>query len=148
MPKQLSKGKYGYIGQAGSVSDSTLPEQRFDKAFFIMLGLFAVFFPIILIPILGPILVFTFVPYFAGYNGGKYINRKDGLLIAMIVAVIWTIIEILILFSLMDSLNLAASEVGIYTRLDWILVLIPTSMNIIFSMVGSYFTERKVDITA
>jgi hypothetical protein len=122
-------------------------EERFDKAFFIAIGIFAVFFPVIFVPVMGLIIVLTLAPYLAGYLSGKYINKKDGILIAIITGIIWSLVEIWILFSLLSSLELAVGRPGIHTSLDWLIVFIVIIMNIAFCTFGSYFTERKVHIT-
>jgi hypothetical protein len=122
------------------------PEERFDKAFLIAIGVFAIFFPVVFVPVVGLVIVLTLGPYLAGYQSGKYINKKDGILIAVIAGVIWSLVEIWILFSILGSLDLAVAKPGIYTGLDWIIVIFLIFMNVLFCSIGSLFTPRVVRI--
>jgi hypothetical protein len=120
-------------------------EERFDLAFFIALGIFALFFLLVFIPAIGPILIITLVPYIAGYQSGKFINKNDGLLIAVIVGIIWTIIEMMIFFSILGQMNLAIISPGFYTGLDWLFLFILLSANIVFCALGSRYSPRNFD---
>ena len=120
-------------------------EERFDVAFFIALGIFALLFLLVFIPGVGPVLIITLVPYLAGYQSGKYINKKDGLLIAILAGFIWTIIEIMIFFTVLGQMELAIKSPGFYTSLDWLILVVLLSANIVFCAIGSRYSPRKFD---
>jgi ascorbate-specific PTS system EIIC-type component UlaA len=117
-------------------------EERFDYAFLISLGIFAALFLIIFIPALGPLLVFILVPYLAGYQSGKFVNKSDGMRIALITGFIWSVIEVYIILSLLSSLQLAVAEPGLHTFTDWLLIVIIFILNISFCMLGTIFSPR------
>jgi hypothetical protein len=120
-----------------------IKEERFDKAFFISLGIFALFFLLVFIPVLGLILTLTIVPYFAGYQGGKFVNRRDAVLVAFLSGFIWTILEIYIFITILSNLNLAVITPGIYTGTDWLLIILLFLSNILFCIIGALFSPRS-----
>jgi quinol-cytochrome oxidoreductase complex cytochrome b subunit len=124
-------------------TESESKEERFDFAFFISLGIFAALFLIIFIPALGPLLVFILVPYLAGYQSGKFVNKSDGIRIALITGFIWSVIEVYIILSLLGSLQLAVAEPGLHTFTDWLLIVIIFVLNISFCTLGTIFSPRK-----
>ncbi|UCH87904.1 MAG: hypothetical protein JSV49_06440 [Thermoplasmata archaeon] len=121
-------------------------EERFDLAFFISLGIFALFFLMVFIPVIGPILILTFVPYFAGYQSGKFINKNDGMTIAFLTAFIWSIFEIIILLMILNSLNLGVQSPGLYTGTDWLIVSIVFLCNISFCILGTIYSPREFEV--
>jgi len=118
-------------------------EERFDHAFLVTLGIFALFFLLVFIPVVGPILILILIPYVAGYHGGKFVNRKDGILVAVLAGFIWTLLEIWIFYSLLSSLDLAVNPPGIYTGLDWTVIILIFLTNIMFCIMGVLYSPRK-----
>ncbi|MCK5561918.1 MAG: hypothetical protein KAJ51_15065, partial [Thermoplasmata archaeon] len=76
-------------GEPGSVR-----VERFDKAFIISLALIALLTLLIFIPLIGPFMVLTLVPYIACNLGCRYVSRRNGVQVGILIGIIWSIIEI------------------------------------------------------
>ena len=120
-------------------------EERFDKAFFVALILIAVLFLLIFIPLIGFILVLTITPYYAGYRGGRFVSKKNGLQVGILVGLIWSIIVTYLLFQILNMLqNVSEVSPGIYTSLDFLIVATIFIFNIAFCGLGGYTGGRKL----
>lgn len=120
-------------------------EERFDKAFFVALVLIAVLFLLIFVPLVGFILVLTITPYYAGYKGGRYVGKKNGLQVGILVGLIWSIIVTYLLFETLNMLqNVSEVSPGIYTTLDLLIVALIFIFNIFFCALGGYTGGRKL----
>ncbi len=97
-PEAGSKGDGGEGVEAGGGKDGDVVVYRFDKGFFKALLLMALLTFVLFIPVMGPFLLFSVVPYTAGYYGGRHVLKKDGLLIGVLVGFIWSLAQFYIIF--------------------------------------------------
>jgi hypothetical protein len=124
--------------------DTKFKEERFDKAFFVALILIAILFVLIFIPLVGFILVLTLTPYIAGYKGGRYVSKKNGLQMGILVGLIWAVIVTFIMFETLKLVqNVSEVPPGIYTALDFFIVILIFIFNIFFCALGGYTGGRK-----
>jgi hypothetical protein len=115
-------------------------EPRYDKALAVALFYFAVLMPLIFIPIpwLGFVLIFTIVPYIAGYRSSKYVNKRDCIQIGIIAGAIWSSVQLLLLFTLLNyvsSLTLGTLRVG---SIETLLLTMVFLFNIAFCVLGAW----------
>jgi len=119
-----------------------LGQQRFDKALATTVLLWLPLILLIFIPYgVGPMLVFTFVPYFVGTKGGRYVSGRYAIEVGIIAAVICSIIELYIIFSLLSTFEMPG-EAGIHTRLDLFIVVSIFLLNIVFCVLGTFFKRK------
>jgi hypothetical protein len=119
-------------------------EERFDKAFFLTLFLIAILFLLIFIPLIGFVLVLTITPYYAGYKGGRYVSKRNGLQVGVLVGFIWSIILTYILFETLKMVqNVSEVSPGIYSSLDFFIVSLIFIFNILFCGLGGYTGGRN-----
>jgi hypothetical protein len=123
------------------------PEERFDKAFAFSLGLIAILSLTFFIPIVGPIMGLTFVPYLACNLGCRYVQRSNGIQVGLLVGVLWAIIELYILFQILTIVKISVAEPGIYTDIDLVIIVFIFLSNIIFCMIGGYTGGGKFKTT-
>lgn len=119
-------------------------EERYDKAFFVTLGLIALLSLLIFIPGIGFILVLTLAPFIAGYFGSKYVTKKDGIQIGVIIGIIWTAIELFIIFQIAKSMNMSLIEPGIYSAFDAFIIFLVFCLTAIFCGIGGWVGGREV----
>jgi hypothetical protein len=123
----------------------TIRIERFDKAFVISLGIYALLSLLIFIPVIGPLMVATLVPYIACNRGCRYVSKLNGIQIGLLIGIIWSIIEVYLLFQFLTLIKISVADPGIYTGLDtWIIFLLAIT-NIIFSIIGGYTGGAKFE---
>jgi hypothetical protein len=133
-------------------------EERFDKAFLASLGIFALFSLIIFIPLIGPLMVVTLIPYFACSRGCKFVTKRNGIQVGILVGMIWSLIEIYLLFRFLTLIKISVAEPAIITNLDIFIIFILILSNLIFCVIGGYVggaefekklkTEPKISATS
>lgn len=149
--KTKSFGKKKQIKDKLSISEDepleeihiTELEERFDKAFGLSLGLIAIMSLLFFIPIIGPFIGISFVPYLACNLGCRHVQRNNGLQVGFLVGLLWSIIEIYLLFQILNIVRISVTDPGIYTNLDLAIIIIVFIANIFFCMIGGYSGGRK-----
>ncbi len=120
-------------------------EQRFDKAFVISLVIIAILSLLAFIPILGPLLALTLVPYLACNVGCKYVNKMNGAQVGILVGILWSIIEINVLLQILSYVTISVSEPVIKQSIDYLIISIIFILNIIFCTIGGYTGGAKYE---
>ena len=120
--------------------------ERFDIAFIISLALIAVLTLLVIIPYLGPLMVLTLVPYLACNKGCRYVSRRNGVQVGIIVGGIWSIVEIYILFNILTMVKMSLADPAIKTGLDVLILILIFCANIIFCMIGGYTGGAKFEL--
>jgi hypothetical protein len=120
------------------IKKELLKVERFDKAFFMSLLLIAALSFLIFIPIIGPYLALTFVPYFACSRGCRYVSKRNGIQVGLLVAILWSIIEVLILFQFLSYVGLSLAEPGIHTSIDVAILIAIFTSNMLFCAIGGF----------
>ncbi len=141
------KKRYAEKGPGGG-GDSQVYEdkalvERFDKAFLISLGLIALLSLLIFIPLIGPALALSLVPYLACNRGCRYVGKRNGLQVGFLVGFVWAIIELYILFQILGQFKMSVAGPGIQTNLDIVIIGVLFIANIIFCMIGGYTGGAK-----
>jgi hypothetical protein len=120
-------------------------EERFDKAFAISLGLIALLSLLFFIPLIGPIMGLTLVPYLACNRGCRYVTKANGLQVGILVGAIWSIIEVYLMFQILDYVSISVSPPGIITGLDITVIILLFTANLIFCMLGGITGGSKFE---
>jgi hypothetical protein len=120
-------------------------EQRFDKAFIISLGIIAILSLLAFIPILGPLLALTLVPYLACNLGCKYVNKMNGAQVGIIVGILWSIVEINLLLQILSFVTISVGKPVIKESIDYLIIFTIFILNIIFCMIGGYTGGAKYE---
>ena len=120
--------------------------ERFDIAFIISLALIALLTLLVIIPYLGPLMVLTLVPYLACNRGCRYVSRRNGVQVGIIVGGIWSIVEIYILFNILTMVKMSLADPAIKTGLDVLILVLIFCANIIFCMIGGYTGGAKFEL--
>ncbi|MFW3145719.1 MAG: hypothetical protein ACMUIE_02780 [Thermoplasmatota archaeon] len=109
----------------------------FIRAALITMGLYLLSVPFIIIPLIGPILAVTFVPYLASAMGSRSAHPKERLPLAFTCAFIWSAIQTLVIILVMSRIA-ELSPMGF--RLDsiaiWLLLMI-WLLNTLFTVLGA-----------
>ena len=89
-------------------------------------------------------LVLSLTPYIAGYKGGKYVSKRNGVQVGILVGLIWAAILTVLLLEVMKMVGTATIiEPGIYTELDFLIVALIFIFNITFCAIGGWAGGRK-----
>lgn len=120
--------------------------ERFDKAFLISLGLIALLSLLVFIPILGPLLLLTLVPYLSCNIGCKYVGRRNGVQVGLLVGILWSIIEFNLIVQFLNQIKIAVGEAAIKTNLDLFLIVLIFVANIVLCMIGGYTGGAKFEM--
>ena len=135
-------------GPDGKVKPTLEPRiERFDKAFLISLGLIALLSLLVFIPVLGPLFLLTLVPYLSCNIGCKYVGRRNGVQVGLLVGILWSIIEYNLIVQFLNQIKIAVGEAAIKTNLDLFLILLIFVANIVLCMIGGYTGGAKFDLT-
>lgn len=128
------------------VEEEKVQIERFDKAFIISLALIALLTLLVFIPFLGPLMVLTLVPYLACNRGCRYVSRRNGVQVGILIGGIWSIVEIYLLFNILTMVKMSLADPAIKTGLDVLILVLIFSANIIFCMIGGYTGGAKFEL--
>lgn len=118
-------------------------EERFDKAFALSLGLIALLSLLIFIPLIGPLLGLTLVPYLACDRGCRYVKSRNGIHVGFMVGIVWSSIELYILFQALESIKVSLGDPGIFTVTDMAVIVTIYVATTIFCIIGGYTGGSK-----
>lgn len=119
--------------------------ERFDKAFLISLGLIALLSLLVFIPVLGPLLLLTLVPYLSCNIGCKYVSKRNGVQVGLLVGILWSIVEYNIIVQFLNQIKIAVGEAAIKTNLDLFLIVLLFIANIVLCIIGGYTGGTKFE---
>jgi hypothetical protein len=142
-PEKYKKPKSKLESQPGDTLGKL--EERFDKAFAISLGLIALFSLLLLIPFIGPVMGLTLGPYLACNRGCRHVNKINGLQVGLLVGAIWSIIELYLMFQILNYVKISVSTPGIKSGIDLTIIILLFSANLIFCMLGGYTGGSKFE---
>jgi hypothetical protein len=115
------------------------PEPSFVKSISITLAILTSSIPVVLIPLVN-IMAITMVPYISTAVGTRYAHPRDRLPIALTTSIIWSLLETVVLLSIMSSIQTPG---GFYIDTIGTLVLIAIwGSNMVFSILGSIHPWR------
>lgn len=137
-PKRPERGKIK--------EEAEVPEERFDKAFGLSLGLIALLSLLVFIPVLGWLLCLTLVPYLACNLGCRYVSKRNGIQVGILIGIVWSIIELYILFQILTIIKISLANPGIYSGLDMAIIILIFIANILFCMFGGYTGGAKSEM--
>jgi len=120
-------------------------ERRFHQAFIISLTIIAILSLLIFIPYVGPFIGLTLVPYIACNLGCRYVDKRNGVQVGILVGVIWSIIEIYLLFIFLSQVRISVTEPAILTNLDAFIIVFIFISNIIFCIIGGYIGGQQFE---
>ncbi len=146
LPKNVQEKELKNMVEPKTRTKEKVEVQKFHKAFAISLGLIALFSFLLFIPILGPVMELSLVPYLACNRGCRYVDRKNGLQVGLLIGIIWSTIVVYIMLQLLDVVSLAVTEPGIKTIEDSIIIITIFTCNILFCMLGGYTGGAKFEL--
>ena len=107
----------------------------FSRAMLSTFAIYAISFIIVFIPLLGAILAFTLVPYFASALGTRWAHPKERVPVSLTASIVWSVMETAVLIVMVSSIptptGFVLDDIGLA-----ILVLIWIS-NIGFGILGA-----------
>ncbi len=117
-------------------------EPSFIKGSLITLGLYLLAIPIGVIPLVGPVLAITLVPYLAAALGARWADPKERLPLAVTCSMIWSAMVTLVLVLIMRSVATISPGGFNMGSLAWTLIIVLWIFNIIFTMLGALYPWR------
>jgi hypothetical protein len=111
----------------------------FTKGLLVTLGLYLLFFPIALIPLVGPVLAVTLMPYLASALGTRYTDPGERIPLAFTCAVSWSALQTLLIILVMKQIA-SMSPMGF--RLDGMavqLIILIWIFNTLFTVLGARY---------
>jgi hypothetical protein len=127
------------------VKEKTLIEQRFDKAFLLSLGVIALLTLTIFIPVFGPLMVATLVPYLACSIGCRYVDKHNGIQVGILIGILWSIVELYLIFQILSQIPISLNDPVIKERADYFVISMLFASNILFSAIGGYSGGSKFE---
>jgi hypothetical protein len=121
-------------------------EERFDKAFLISLVLIAILSLLVFIPFIGPLMVLTLVPYIACNIGCRYVSKRNGIQVGILIGIIWSIIQFYLLFQILNLIKISVTDPAIRTTLDLFIIILIFMATIIFCIIGGYTGGAKFEL--
>ena len=97
---------------------------------------------VVVIPLIGPILATIVVPFFAGYRGGRLVDRYNGLLLGFLGGLFWSVGSSVILLTLLSLLPLSGTVFHM-DSLGWTVVLLYVAAVVLFASFGGYTGGRR-----
>lgn len=119
--------------------------ERFDKAFIISLGLIALLSLLIFIPFLGPVMLLSVIPYMSCNIGCRYVSKRNGIQVGILLGIIWSIVECYLLFQFLKEVMISVSEPAIRTNVDVFIIVLIFTANLIFCIIGGYTGGAKFE---
>ena len=117
-------------------------EPSFIKGSLITLSLYLLAIPIGVIPLVGPILAITLVPYLAAALGARWADPKERLPLAVTCSMIWSGIVTLVLVLIMRSVASISPGGFNMGNLAWALIAVLWIFNMIFTVLGALYPWR------
>jgi hypothetical protein len=117
-------------------------EPSFIKGFVITLALYLLALPIGIIPLVGPILAITLVPYLASALGTRWADPKERLPLAITCSLIWSGVMTLVLILVMRAVGSVSPGGFKIGALAWIVIIVLWAFNILFTVLGALYPWR------
>ena len=87
----------------------------------------------------------TIIPYIACNLGCRYVNKRNGIQVGILVGIIWAIVEFYLLFQILNFVKISVTNPAIRTNLDIFIVILIFFANILFCMIGGYTGGAKFE---
>ena len=117
-------------------------EPSFIKGLLISYMIMLISIPVVLLPLIGPILSLTMIPYFSGALGARFAHPKERVPLALTCSLTWAVLETAILLigltfiTRFTPTGLVLDALGL-----WIIAMI-WLLNIIFMLLGAFHPWR------
>ena len=119
-----------------------MKEQRtpsFIKGIMISYLILLISIPVAPIPLIGPILAFTLIPYLAGALGARFAHPKERVPLALTTAITWAILETAILLIALNVIT-STTPMGLVIKgFEIFIILVIFISNIIFMLLGVFY---------
>ncbi len=107
----------------------------FPRALMATTGILATSMPMMLVPLVGPILAVTLIPYLSTALGSRLAHPRDRLPIAITTSVLWSALETMVFLLMMESgAVLTGLRMG---SMEWGIIVLVWAINLLFSVLGS-----------
>lgn len=109
----------------------------FTKGLFTTLGLYTIAIPMMILPVVGPVLAFTLIPYISSALGSRFAHPRERMPLAITAAVLWSALQTLVLVMIMQRVA-SMSPMGF--KMDGIgltLIIGIWALNTLFTALGA-----------
>ena len=125
----------GLIKRGGNMEENRQPS--FAKGMIISY-LFMFASVVVFIPLIGPILGFTLIPYLSGALGARFAHPKERVPLAITTSMTWSILEVAILLIVLGTIT-RFSPMGLVIKGPEIMILVSIFiLNLVFMLLGVF----------
>jgi len=115
----------------------------FIKGVLITLSIYLLAIPVGIIPLIGPLLAITLIPYIAAAMGARFAHPKERLPLAITCALIWSGLVTLVLLIVMKSIASGYSTMGFRIgAIAWFVMITLWVLNTLFTILGALHPWR------
>jgi len=114
-----------------------IKEPSFSRGLLLSYLILLLSVPVVLIPLIGPILSLTLVPYLAGALGTRFAHPKERIPLALTCSLTWSILETAVLFLLLSVITKYTPMGMVIDPLGLLVVAIVWALNVIFMVLGT-----------
>ena len=110
-------------------------DPSFPRALMVTTGILVTSVPMMAVPLVGPILAVTLIPYLSTALGSRFAHPRDRLPLAITTSVLWSALETMVFLLMMER---AAALTGLRLgSMEWGIIVLVWAINILFSVLGS-----------
>ncbi len=114
-------------------------EPSFVKGIMISYLILLISLPVAPIPLIGPILAFTLIPYLAGALGARFAHPKERVPLALTTAMTWAILETAIILLALNVIT-SSTPMGLVIKgFEIFIILVIFITNGIFMLLGVFY---------
>lgn len=117
-------------------------QPSFMKGLGITLALYLLAIPVGIVPMVGPILAITLVPYLASALGTRWADPKERLPLAITCSILWSALVSLVLVLIMrtvGSISPGGFKIG---GIAWMVLVVLWLFNTLFTVLGALYPWR------
>jgi len=115
----------------------------FIKGTLITLSMYLIAIPVGIVPLVGPLMAITLVPYIAAALGARYAHPKERLPLAITCSLIWSGLITLVLLIVMRSIASGYSPMGFRIgSIAWFVMITLWVLNTLFTILGALHPWR------
>ncbi|MBN1539521.1 MAG: hypothetical protein JW939_05200 [Candidatus Thermoplasmatota archaeon] len=118
-------------------------EPSFIRGVLLTLVLYLLALPVGVIPLVGPLLAITLIPYIAAASGARLVHPRERVPLALTCALIWSGLVTFVMLVVMKEIASGYSPMGF--RIDsiaWFVIITFWVMNTLFTILGALHPWR------
>lgn len=115
----------------------------FIKGMLVTLAMYLIAIPVGIVPLVGPLIAITLVPYIAAAVGARFAHPKERLPLAITCSLIWSGLITLVLILIMRSIASGYSTMGFRVgSIAWFVMISLWVLNTLFTVLGALHPWR------